>query len=96
VITKYPDFWHFYYHEMCEDNPATILALVEAMFKEIAQMGDDIWYLRAAPTIEHFKSFDGTEDGAAVFCRFSSKPRVEREVPQILGFGLAHLKAESN
>jgi len=86
VITEYPDFWHFYYNETCEDNPAAILALIEAMFAEMAQMGD-IWYLRAVPEIRRYVDFDENSRKAVVWCRFSSKPRVERETPQLLGIG---------
>lgn len=86
MITKYPDFWHLYYHETCEDNPAAILALVESLFKEIAEMGDDLWYPRTGPIIERFRNF-GDDDArmALVHCRFSSKPRIEREIPALLG-----------
>ena len=86
MITKYQDFWHFYYHETCVDEPKAILALVQTMFEEIAQMGDDIWYLRCAPMIERFRNF-GDDDArmAVVSCRFSSRPLVEREIPTLLG-----------
>ena len=82
-MTDEPEFLHYYFHETCVDEPAAILALVEKMFSSMVQMGN-IWYMRAAPTIEHLRNFDGTDE-ALVYCRFSAKPRVERKFPPLLG-----------
>jgi hypothetical protein len=79
------EYLHFYYFEICPDNSIAILALVEEMFKRMAQMGD-VWYMRAAPEISHNIAFDGTKT-AHVFCRFSSKRPVPKPMPEMLGLG---------
>lgn len=79
------EYLHFYYFNICPDNSIAILALIEEMFKGMAQMGD-VWYMRTAPEISRNIAFDGTKT-ARVFCRFSSKLPVPKPVPEMLGLG---------
>jgi hypothetical protein len=87
VIDKSGDYWHLYYNETLENpSAAQILEKVEELFSEIAQMGD-VLYVRAEPSINRARNFSTDKIDVNIFCRLGSRPKVEREIPEILGFG---------
>jgi hypothetical protein len=84
MIDKSGEYWHLYFNESCDDKPAEILALIEKLFAEIAQMGD-VHYLRFTPQITRDCPFD-EEPRANVFCRFSSNlPKGQPHTDEPLG-----------
>lgn len=84
MINKSGLYWHLYFNESCADEAPQILALIEKLFAEIAQMGDTC-FVRVPPQIFKARDFATTTQTALVYCRISSKPPNPKSVPELLG-----------
>ena len=94
MIDKSGEYWHLYFNETSPAVPHIIVALLNRLFAELAEMPEQTqWFVRRRPTLEYFKDFEKGEC-VHVYCRISAKPAIIREEPQFLGLGCAHLKAE--
>lgn len=92
MIDKSGEYWHLYFDENCSDDPRQILALVNKLFSEIAEMGD-VQFVRVKPEIERHETFDD-EPVITVRCRFSAKPAVTMEGERIVAIGDLQLDPE--
>ena len=89
MINKEDKYWHLYFSEYCADDPAKILALVEKLHAEMAEMCSDfgsIWYVRARPVIDKSAPFGDDDVMVNVHCRFSVKAPESGLEPKYFGF----------
>jgi hypothetical protein len=87
IVTRERGYVHLLFRETCNDESATVLAVIEKMFKAAENLPEGYWLVRARPEIIRDVDFSTGKKVATVQLRASSQVPVERPVQVHFGLG---------